>query len=132
MQPNKDSIINLSNCTLITKFPNNTAVFLAYPGNFFIAYDYDESTGDFSTLYQTSNLSYALDKADPDILEDSVVRWNREDLAHALEEQGITPSEENIDELARCALNMKGWRDVVTSEGNEYLADVASLMAEGE
>ena len=126
MQPNKESI-NLA--ILLTKFSNNTAVFFTPPGNFYVAYDYDESTGDFSALWQTSNLSHALDKADPDILEDSVVRWSRWDLAQALEEQGIDPSEENIDELAESVLNMEGWRATAISEGNEYLSNEAWQMA---
>ena len=66
MQPCKESI-NLTNCALIAKYPDNTAVFLASHDKYLIAYDYDESTGDFCTLWQTPYLSCALDAADPEV-----------------------------------------------------------------
>lgn len=53
-----------------------------------VAYGYDKETGEWSHGYYTSNLSYALDRANPEILEKATIKWQREDFEAALEEKG--------------------------------------------
>lgn len=40
----------------------------------------------------TSNLSYAVDRANSEILEEATIKWQREDFEAALEEKGLEPS----------------------------------------
>lgn len=39
-----------------------------------VAYGYDKETGEWSHGYYTSNLSYALDRANPEILEEATIK----------------------------------------------------------
>lgn len=57
-----------------------------------VAYGYDKETGEWSHGYYTSNLSYAVDRANPEILEEATIKWQREDFEAALEEKGLEPS----------------------------------------
>ena len=56
-----------------------------------VAYGYDKETGEWSHGYYTSNLSYAVDRANPEILEEATIKWQREDFEAALgsKEYGI-------------------------------------------
>lgn len=45
-----------------------------------VAYGYDKETGEWSHGYYTSNLSYAVDRANPEILEEATIKWQREDF----------------------------------------------------
>lgn len=102
----------------------STAV-LMRPGNpyepFVVASGYDRSTGEWASGYYTSDLAYAMDMANPDVLERATIRWMREDFSMHLEEEGIEPTDENIDALIEECNGMRGWQETSISDGNEFI-----------
>ena len=75
-----------------------------------VAYGYDKETGEWSHGYYTSNLSYAVDRANPEILEEATIKWQREDFEAALEEKGLEPSKRNTARMERLG-DRRGQRD---------------------
>lgn len=61
--------------------------------------------------------------ADPNVLEDGVRVWQREDLAAHLADQGMPCDEDAVDELDRTMRGMSGWRDYATQIGNETIVE---------
>lgn len=88
-----------------------------------VAYGYDKETGEWSHGYYTSNLSYAVDRANPEILEEATIKWQREDFEAALEEKGLEPSKRNMEALIQACGKMQGWKDWATVGGNETIED---------
>lgn len=88
-----------------------------------VAYGYDKETGEWSHGYYTSNLSYAVDRANPEILEEATIKWQREDFEAALEEKGLEPSKRNTEALIQACGKMQGWKDWATVGGNETIED---------
>lgn len=88
-----------------------------------VAYGYDKETGEWSHGYYTSDLSYAFDRANPEILEEATIKWQREDFEAALEEGGFKQSKKNLNALINKCFGMKGWKEVATQHGNEAISD---------
>lgn len=63
---------------------------------FVVASGYDNEAGDWSSGSYFSPLGQAYNAANPEIIEDACVVWQREDIRQALEDAGIEPSDENI------------------------------------
>lgn len=61
--------------------------------------------------------------ADPDVLEDGVCVWQREDLAAQLADQGMPCDEAAVDELDRTMRGMGDWRDYAAQIGDETIVE---------
>lgn len=85
--------------------------------------DTTRKTGEWSHGYYTSNLSYAVNRANPEILEEATIKWQREDFEAALEEKGLEPSKRNTEALIQACGKMQGWKDWATVGGNETIED---------
>lgn len=85
---------------------------------FYAAADALRSAGISTVGYATRMLD-----ADPDVLEDGVCVWQREDLAARLADQGMPCDEAAVDELDRTMRGMSGWRDYATQVGNETIVE---------
>lgn len=71
--------------------------------------------------------------ADAEALEDSAIWWSRGDLAIALEDHGIDPDDELIDDLAKRLDNMRDWRDEVYNLGKRTITEaVIDLLHDTE
>lgn len=97
-----------------------------------IAHDYEAKTGEWSHGSYFSDLGHAYETADPDIIEQASIRWQRNDLMAALEEAGVTPTEIMVTNLLSDVSYMHGWRDVAISRGNEMLSDRALDYAKSQ
>lgn len=97
---------------------------------FAAAHQYDRSTGEWASVDCYWDAARAYERANPEVLEYSVVRWELEDIRATLEEEGIETSAANVREARLVCRDMVGWRDVSVEHGNEYLADVAWDIAE--
>lgn len=62
---------------------------------------------------------------DPEVLEDSCVIWQREDVRSAFRSCGVEPDENMVDEALKDCFNMLGWQGMSVGHGREHLHDVA-------
>ena len=64
-----------------------TALLHCRPGSdradYCVAYRFDEEEGEWAYGKYTTSLAYALDLANPEVIEQATVRWTWEDLAYA-------------------------------------------------
>ena len=97
---------------------------------FVYAFDYNRATGEWSQGRYFSDPCRAYFAANPRIIEESAIWWERGDFARALEEAGIAPSDIDIDVLIDRCRSMKGWLDRAIEDGNEMIDDEAACLAE--
>ena len=90
-----------------------------------VAHGYDLTTGEWSHGSYFSDLGRAYDAADPEIIEQGTIRWMREDIACALKNEGIRPTDRAINDLLYSVSNFRGWRDYAIQDGNEMIEDHA-------
>lgn len=62
-------------------------------------------------------------RADPDVLDDGVCVFQRDDLAANLADQDMPCDEAAVDALDRTMRGMGGWRDYATQVGNETIVE---------
>ncbi len=79
--------------------------------------------------YETTNLPYAARLADPDALEGTDVVFAREDFRAALRQEGVEPTEANVDEAIEKAFGLRGWKESAIADGNDLVADAAASIA---
>lgn len=87
---------------------------------FVVASGYDKENGEWASGSYFSDLGYAWEKANPEIAEEACIRWQRDDIATALQDQGFAASKENISWMMGNDV-MQGFHDVMVAEGNERL-----------
>lgn len=85
-----------------------------------MASGYDKSSGEWGHGSYFSDLGHAWEKADPDIIEDACIRWQREDIEAALSNEGYPASEANVSWMSNSRV-MGAFYEVSTEEGNERL-----------
>lgn len=87
-----------------------------------VAHGYDKATGEWSYGSYYGDLGHAFEEANPEIIEEACVRWEKGDIRAALSERGLEGTEFNISTVADKA-SMRGLRDVLTQRGNEHIAE---------
>lgn len=85
-----------------------------------VADGYDKASGEWSSGSYFSDLGHAWEKANPDIAEQACIRWERDDIKVALENEGYPATEANISWMMGDN-PMQGFYDSLVSEGNERL-----------
>lgn len=96
------------------------------PEPFVVAHGYDEATNSWSHGSYYSDLGYAWDEFRPEIIEGATIRWEREDFEKALENQGIEPTDANVQALINETVDMRGLKDIATEHGSEYIEECVS------
>lgn len=88
-----------------------------------VAHGYDAETGEWSQGSYFSDPMRAYAEANPEVLEESLVVWEKDDVRAALEDEGMAA--EDIEDATRGILaeegGMKGWRDWAVQEGNDII-----------
>lgn len=59
---------------------------------FVVASGYDKENGEWASGSYFSDLGHAWEKANPEIAEEACIRWQRDDIATALQDQGFAAS----------------------------------------
>lgn len=85
-----------------------------------VASEYDKSSGEWSFGSYFSDLGHAWEKANPDIIEDACIRWQKDDIEAALSNEGYAATEANLSWMSNSRV-MGAFHDVLTEEGNERL-----------
>ncbi len=85
-----------------------------------VADGYDKASGDWSSGSYFSDPGKAWEKADPEIIEKACIRWERDDIKAALENEGYPATEANISWMSG-NITMQGFYSGLVSEGNERL-----------
>lgn len=120
-----------------------TALLHCRPGSenadFCVAYGFDEHSGSWAYGKYTSNLGYARDLANPEIIEEATVRWTWDDLALAQPdyppyEMPFENHQKVVAEVKRtCASDairaLKLWRESAIARGNEALGNLNRAAA---
>lgn len=87
-----------------------------------VAYGYDMQTGEWSHGFYTADLSYAVERANPEVLDELTVKWQREDFEATLEKDGYDPDKDNVDALIlSCSESMEAWKGSAIADGNETI-----------
>lgn len=130
----QDQIQSLSSVQLdpkghvvLAEFGNDALVFTGRQAvePFVCASGYDAKTGEWTSGSYYSDISRAYERINPEIIEQSCVRWEREDFRAALIDQGLEATEDNVNALAVLSDYMEGWKDWAIENGNEDLTDYA-------
>lgn len=129
---------------VIEQFEDATAL-LFQPGNvqpFCVAENYNRATGEWSSGTYFGSVADAHDRANPEIIEGATVKWEKEDIREKLENNGIEPSEENVQIVidGDPGLWLKPMNDMfnfdfrgsMIADGNDSLADRVHLLKEEE
>ena len=63
---------------------------------FVVAYGYDKAAGEWSHGSYHTDLGHAFEEANPEIIEDACVRWQRGDIATALGNEEYPATDANV------------------------------------
>lgn len=108
---------------IVLKEFGDTAVLFRPQNNYepyVVASGYDKSSGEWSHGSYFSDLGHAWEKANPDIIEDACIRWQKDDIEVALSNEGYPASEVNVSWMSNSRV-MRAFYEVLTEEGNERL-----------
>ena len=85
-----------------------------------VANGYDKQTGEWGHGSYFSDLGHAWEKANPEIVEDACIRWQRDDIKAALESKGCPATEANVSWMGNSRI-MEDFRKELTDEGDKLL-----------
>lgn len=94
-----------------------------------VAYGYVFEDAEWSHGTYTTDLAYALDLADPDVIFGATVRWRRRDIALALSAQGLPADAAHVEEVADEIGFMKPWSERAIGEGNDCISEAVRELA---
>lgn len=68
---------------------------------------------------------------DLDATEGTAVWWSRSDFEDAIERAGMEADDEIVDDAIDLTAHVRGWRNLATSHGWEFIDEVLSGIKEG-
>ena len=111
---------------IVLKEFGDTAVLFRPQNNYepyVVASRYDKDSGEWSHGSYFSDLGHAWEKANPDIVEDACIRWQKEDIEAALSNEGYLATETNVSWMSNPRV-MEGFKKELTEKGQKLLGDL--------
>lgn len=90
---------------------------------FVVAYGYDKAAGEWSHGSYHTDLGHAFEEANPEIIEDACVRWQRGDIATALGNEEYPATDANVSWILN-RNTMGDFHEEMTAKGNERLGEI--------
>lgn len=90
---------------------------------FVVAYGYDKAAGEWSHGSYHTDLGHAFEEANPEIIEDACVRWQRGDIATALGNEEYPATDANVSWILN-RNTMGDFHEEMTAKGNERLVEI--------
>lgn len=90
---------------------------------FVVAYGYDKAAGEWSHGSYHTDLGHAFEEANPEIIEDACVRWQRGDIATALGNEEYPATDANVSWILNRS-TMGDFHEEMTAKGNERLGEI--------
>lgn len=84
---------------------------------FVVAYGYDKAAGEWSHGSYHTDLGHAFEEANPEIIEDACVRWQRGDIATALGNEEYPATDANVSWILNRS-TMGDFHEEMTAKGN--------------
>lgn len=90
---------------------------------FVVAYGYNKAAGEWSHGSYHTDLGHAFEEANPEIIEDACVRWQRGDIATALGNEEYPATDANVSWILNRS-TMGDFHEEMTAKGNERLGEI--------
>ena len=90
---------------------------------FVVAYGYDKAAGEWSHGSYHTDLGHAFEEANPEIIEDACVRWQRGDIATALGNEEYPATDANVSWILNRS-TLGDFHEEMTAKGNERLGEI--------